>query len=274
VEGSASGANPKVNVSYEPNQDLTLYAQIAKGFRPGGVNLPDAVPPCATPVPASYGPDSIWNYEIGEKARFADGKLTVNADVFYIRWNALQQNLTLPCSYPFTANVGTAESYGPELEINAQVSRDFGVSLSGSYTQAHVTSVDSALLGNTIGSVEPLVPGIPVLNVPKYDVTAAINFAHPISDNYKLTARVSATTTGPFYDIDYYVQELPGYTTADARFGVVGGPWAVYLFARNLTDKIAILTINTHSWSEPTPALNTPSVTTPRTIGLEVNYKY
>ncbi len=274
VEGSASGVNPKVNIFYEPNQDLTLYAQIAKGFRPGGVNLPDAVPPCATPVPTSYGPDSIWNYEIGEKARFADGKISVNADVFYIRWNDLQQNLTLPCSYPFTANVGTAESYGPELEINSQVSRDFALSLSGSYTQAHVTSVNPSLLGNTIGSVQPLVAGIPVLNVPKYDVTAAINFSHPVTDNYKVTARLSATTTGPFYDINYAVAEVPGYTMADARFGLVGGPWAVYVFAHNLTDKIAILTTNTHSWSEPTPALDTPSVTTPRTIGLEVNFKY
>lgn len=274
VEGTASGVSPKVNISYKPTQDVTLYAQIAKGFRPGGVNLPDAVPPCATPVPTSYGPDSIWDYEMGEKAQFANRRIFVNADVFYIRWNAVQENLTLPCSYPFTTNVGTAESYGPEIEINSQVSRNITLTLNGAYTQAHITSVNPSLRGNTIGSVQPLLPGTPVLNVPKYDFTAAINFSHPITDKYRVTARLSSTTTGPFYDINYAVAEVPGNTIADARIGVIGGPWAVYLFAQNLTNKISILTTNTHSWSEPTPALDTPSVTTPRTIGLEVNYKY
>src|SRR6202790_3001632 len=41
---NASGSNtsllPKVNVSYEPTSDLTLYSTISKGSRPGGVNLP------------------------------------------------------------------------------------------------------------------------------------------------------------------------------------------------------------------------------------------
>jgi hypothetical protein len=112
------------------------------------------------------------------------------------------------------------------------------------------------------------------LNVPRYEVTSALNYSIPISDHYKLTARLSETTTGPFYDINYYVQQLPSYTLASARVGLVGGPWAAYLFANNLTDKIAILTIDTRSYSTPTPAFNQPSVTTPRTVGLELNYKF
>ena len=41
---SASGTNtsllPKVNLSYEPTPDLTVYSTLSKGSRPGGVNLP------------------------------------------------------------------------------------------------------------------------------------------------------------------------------------------------------------------------------------------
>jgi iron complex outermembrane recepter protein len=274
VSSSASGLNPKINLAYEPSQNLTWYTEIAKGFRPGGVNLPAPAAICSQTDPTSYGPDSIWNYEVGEKARLADGRVQINADFYYIHWSNLQQLLTLPCSYPFSDNIGNAESYGPELEVTARVVDDVTLSLAGSYTTARITSINPALLGNSVGSTEALEPGIPVLNVPKYDVTAAVDFSHPISDTYKATARVSATVTGPFHDIDYYVQSLPGYTLVDARLGLVGGPWAAYLFVHNLTNKIAILTIDTHAWSEPTPALSTPSVSTPRTVGLEVNFKF
>lgn len=274
VSASASGFNPKVNVAYSPNDNLNWYAQIAKGFRPGGVNLPAPAALCAKTNPESYAPDSIWNYEVGEKARLLGGRFTINADVYYIRWNNLQELLTLPCSYPFSDNIGKAESYGPEVELTARASEEVTLSLAGSSTTAKITSINSALLGNTVGSTEALAPGIPVLNVPKYDVTGAIDLSHPVSETYKLTGRLSTTITGPSYDINYYVQSLPSYTITDARIGLVGGPWATYLYAHNLTNKIAVLSINNHAWSTPTPAVSTPTVSTPRTIGVELNYKF
>jgi outer membrane receptor protein involved in Fe transport len=78
---SAHGLNPKFNLSYAPTHDLTLYGTAAKGFRPGGIS--EAFPQSCVPglqavglTPAaaqSYGPDSLWNYELGEKARLMDG---------------------------------------------------------------------------------------------------------------------------------------------------------------------------------------------------------
>src|SRR5712664_3909188 len=60
---TASGTNtsllPKVNVSYEPSSDLTLYSTVSKGSRPGGVNLPIPLNPngfyyCGPGTGASY----------------------------------------------------------------------------------------------------------------------------------------------------------------------------------------------------------------------------
>ncbi len=51
-----SGGNPRVNLSYTPNPDLTVYTTISKGFRPGGANqilpppTPAAVLPAGCPV--------------------------------------------------------------------------------------------------------------------------------------------------------------------------------------------------------------------------------
>lgn len=274
TKANSSGTAPKFNLSYEPSQNLTWYGQIAKGFRPGGVNEPIPVAFCGNAGTSAYGPDSVWDYEVGEKARLFEGQVQLNADVFYLRWMDVQQQLDLPCAYPFTDNVGTAESYGPELELRTRLNDYVAFSLSGAYTHAQFKSINSDLLGNTIGSTEKLSPGVPVLNVPRYEASAAVDFSYPVFDGYRLTARLSETTTGPFYDIDYYVQQLPGYTFADLRFGLVGGPWASYLYVRNLTDKIAELTIDTHDWTTPVPAYQQAAVSTPRTIGLEVNYKF
>src|SRR6202166_3560778 len=103
---------PKLNLAYEPSKDLTVYGTIAKGSRPGGFNLPIPLPTPAVlavnpfayncgagPVSVSsqpnFSPDSVLSYEIGEKAKFADRRITVNADVYYIKWSHIQQVLSL-----------------------------------------------------------------------------------------------------------------------------------------------------------------------------------
>ena len=126
---SDRGFNPRFNLSYRPNQDLTTYASVSKGFRPGGAN--QVVASFCGPAPGSYGPDSVWNYELGEKAKLFDNWLTINSDIYYIKWLGVQQTLLLPCGYQYGANAGDGRSYGPELEINAKLSPEWTVSLSG-----------------------------------------------------------------------------------------------------------------------------------------------
>ena len=59
---SASGFTPKFGISYLPTPDLTLFADAAKGFRPGSANLP--IPPsfCGVDLQSlganTYRPDS------------------------------------------------------------------------------------------------------------------------------------------------------------------------------------------------------------------------
>jgi iron complex outermembrane recepter protein len=78
VKSQNTGYNPKVNLAYTPTDDLTVYGTVAKGFRPGGVNQPVPVsgPLSCLPgllergldqVPDSYGPDTVWNYELAQR---------------------------------------------------------------------------------------------------------------------------------------------------------------------------------------------------------------
>jgi outer membrane receptor protein involved in Fe transport len=264
-----SGVNPKVTLSYEQNHDLTVYETIARGFRPGGINQQIPNPPCSLTT-ETYGPDSIWNYEIGEKAKFLDSRLIVNADVYYIKWSQVQQSVNQPCGYPLTENAGTAASYGPEIEVTAQLAPELTMTFSGTYTHATLTSVNASLqAANSFFK-----PGLGLLNVPKYTETTSLTYTKPISESTKFTARVNNSYVGQSTDIDFTYGTLPSYDLVGLRFGLIGDKLSGFLFADNLTDKRAQLGINTTGFSYTIPSLIRVATNQPRTIGIDMNYKF
>jgi hypothetical protein len=66
----------------------------------------------------------VWDYEIGEKAKLFDNWLTINSDVYYIKWTGVQQTILQLCGYEYEANAGNGRSFGPEVEINAKLSEN------------------------------------------------------------------------------------------------------------------------------------------------------
>ena len=288
---SASGSNtsllPKVNISYEPTSDLTLYSTLAKGSRPGGVNLPiplsdtsyyycggvDAShpggsgPSYLTHQPAYYSPDDIWSFEMGEKARFDDRRFTVNADVFYVKWHNIQQLIVLSCGYPYNTNVGDAKTYGPELETSARITDSITVDLAGAYTQAYISSPVS-----TPGL--PLASGTRINNIPKYTGNLAFNYETMLNADYKLTGRLAEAYVGPVHDVAYYSETLGSYGLMDFRLAVGKAPWEVGLFGTNLTNKHAALTIDNTVFAWQQPTITRVSTNQPRTIGVGFNTKF
>jgi len=266
---SNSGANPKVTLSYEPDHDLTVYGTIARGFRPGGINqqIPSSI---CTISPETYGPDSTWNYEVGEKARMLDSRLILNADVYYIKWTQVQQIVNQTCGYPLTVNAGNAASYGPEIELSALLTPKWTLTFSGTYTHSTLTSVNSA-----VTAVDPsLADGLPILNVPKYTETTSLTYVTPVSPSYKFMARVNNSYVGESTDIEYTYATLPAYDLIGLRFGLIGDKLSGYLFSDNLTDKHAELGINTTGFSWTIPSLERVVTNQPRTIGVDVQYKF
>ena len=266
---SNSGTNPKVTLSYESNHQLTLYSTVARGFRPGGINQQIPASICTINT-ETYGPDSTWNYEVGEKARLLDNNLVVNSDFYYIHWSQVQQIINQPCGYPLTENAGTAASYGPEIEINARLSPHWTLTFSGAYTHSTLTSVNPA-----ISAADPaLVPGLAILNIPKYTETTALNYTRPAFGDFNFTARLNNSLVGPMTDIEYTYAQLPSYDLVGVRFGLVNEKLSAYLFGDNLTDKRAQLGINTTAFAWTIPSVERVVTNQPRTIGVDVNYKF
>jgi iron complex outermembrane recepter protein len=278
--GSNTSLLPKVNLSYEPTSDLTLYSTLSKGSRPGGVNLPiplsttsyyycgpSSGPSYLTEQPAYYHPDDIWSFEVGEKARFDDRRFTVNADIFYVKWHNIQQLIVLSCGYPYNTNVGQAKSYGPEIETSARITDEITVDLSGAFTQAYISEP------NSVAGL-PLSSGTRINNIPKYTGNLAFNYSTMLTEDYRLTARLAEAYVGPVHDVAYYSEDLGSYGLMDFRVGLGKNPWEVALFGTNLTNKHAGLTIDNTVFAWQQPTITRVSTNQPRTIGLSFQTKF
>ena len=265
---SNNGLNPKATLSYEHEHNLTVYGTIARGFRPGGINQQIPASLC-TITTETYGPDSTWNVEVGEKAKLLDNRLLVNADVYYIKWKEVQQVVNQNCGYPLTENAGDAASYGPELEITARVTPELTLTLAGTYTHSALTSVNPFLVQNTA-----IHAGTPILNVPKYTESASVTYTRPLSAQMRLVSRLSNSYVGPATDIAYTYETLSPYNLVAARIGLATDKWSAFLFGDNLANKHAELSVNTSSFAWQAPSLVRTTTNRPRTIGLDVIYHY
>jgi outer membrane receptor protein involved in Fe transport len=284
---SDRGFNPRVNLSYMPDPDLTTYATVSKGFRPGGANqiLPPAL--CGDSGTLKFGPDSAWNYELGEKAKLFDNWLTINSDFYYIKWTGIQQVLTLPCGYQFYNNAGDGRTFGPELEINAKLTSELTASLTGAYTDAKITNPNAAYI-SFLTNIATFPDGVthpcptagggctaPIMNVVKDTASLSLLYETKILSDYQLTARIADSFIGPSYDVAYYfAYKLPSYNLVNARVGLGKDAWSADLFVDNLTNKVALMTANNTSFQFNIPQVVRYTTNQPRTVGVQVNYKF
>ena len=143
-EQSSKGVNPRGVLTYRITDQVMIFGEAARGFRYGGVNEPAPVTFCATQLaalglkesPESFGPDHLWSYTLGEKGTFADGRLVMNVDGFYVLWDDVQTIHPLTCGYNYTENAGKIKSRGVELESKVRATSALTLGLSGSFTDA------------------------------------------------------------------------------------------------------------------------------------------
>jgi iron complex outermembrane recepter protein len=240
---------PKVSITYDTSKDSIVYASAGKGDRLGGGNyyVPQAV--CAqdlsnlglTTAPTSYNTDTLWNYEGGVKGRFLDDKLSINSDFYYIDWSNVQQTVNLPiCGSQMTVNIGNAESYGPELELNVRPLEGLTLGVSFEYTHAAITKINPLYLTFGISAGQEL------LNVPKSMASFRFEYDHPATDNGSVFVRADYDITGSSYgalvaaDPGY---KQPAYSVMNGSLGFDYKDYEFSIFAKNLLNSSKVIQI-------------------------------
>ena len=284
VTQANSGVNPKVDISYDLDKDILVYATAARGFRPGGGNQPLPTTGPAGPSilsalqglgyangvsPRSFQPDSLWSYEVGEKAKLLDNRLGVNASVFFENWKNIQLE-ELPFGYPIFDNVNTAHIYGGELEMRAAVLQSLTLGASVGYTHATLAETSHGFMA---GQLLP--------DVPKFSGTVSATYHTYLSDRYEFTSRIENSYMGNRVDlataggtVNNTQAPLPSYDLTNLRAGINSEDgWSTALFVNNLTNKHAYLE-NVAQLTLPNAAYNRVATNQPRTIGVDLSYRF
>jgi outer membrane receptor protein involved in Fe transport len=282
IDTTADATTPRFAVNWQVAPETNLYGNIAKGFRFGGANRP--VPDTAIVEsdlkllglpghpPATFDPDSTWNYEVGSKSDLWGHRVMLNLAAFYIRWNNLQQDITLPnAGFDFETNTGNATSYGLEAELRARVSSNLSVFAAGGWTHA-TFSEDVPALGFQADGVTPNAQkGDPILGVPVGNANLGADYHWAVTDAVGAFLRGNLQWTGKshgslFPDDKDYIR--PSYFTVDASAGANYERWEVTAFVKNLTNNETIIQHPSIQNVEQAYYLR------PRTIGVSLNYNF
>ncbi|MEI9992945.1 MAG: TonB-dependent receptor [Rhizomicrobium sp.] len=257
-KASVSHVTEKVSVSYDVSDKALVYATASSGFRAGDINPYAFMFPGA---PTSFGPESLWNYEIGAKTSWFDDRLVADGDLFYIDWSDLIVDAATPNPlFGYSFNAGKAHSQGIELELTAIPVEGLELSLGETYTEATLDSVKPGAAA-TAGSTLPFVPWFKTSGSAQYTFPLfGTGFAGRVrADVFSNSGTYSLISNAP-----YSVSE--GYTQVNLRAGVVGDDWDLMLFADNVGDTKGEL-----SASQSETGTDQWVLIRPRTIGLTLN---
>ncbi|MBA2935730.1 TonB-dependent receptor [Sphingomonas sp. CGMCC 1.13654] len=253
------------------SDDEMLYGRVATGYRPGG---PNPAPPTGG-VPLTFDPDKLTQYEVGFKGQTADRKITVDAALFYTDWDHIQIQ-TSKGGFNYLVNGGKARSKGGELTLGYHPIAGLTLGVNLAYTDAKLASAAPAAGG---------IKGDRLPYVPHWTGSLSADYAIPLNDSTKLTFGATGSYVGNRIDdytgktsagTQHYGRTLRHYATVDLRAGLDFGQWTLSAFARNLTDKRAII-VDGYEGLAPTTTAGQPyaaSVITPRTIGAEAAIRF
>jgi outer membrane receptor protein involved in Fe transport len=279
-----SGVNPKFEADYHLTADQMIYANVAKGYRPGGLvpivpaGAPGTGTDCVAALKAvdpnitlaqtrSFQSDSLWNYELGTKTAWFDHRLTIDAAGFYIDWKNIQQEILLSCGFQYTANAGAATSKGGELELRARPTDPLELSLGVGYQDAKITQA----------SVEsPQAVGSPVYQVPDWTGNGSVSYTTQLTTDWKMIGGADYSYIGRSFSGNNDPADprlRPSYRLINARIALDRSRFEIALVGKNLGNEVANLG-DSRSIAAETPGRPRLFVNQPRTIGLEFRQSF
>lgn len=252
--------NPRFNLRYEFSPISMVYVNVAKGFRSGGFNLTSAGGGLFQ-IPPSFGPDSLWSYEVGTKQQFFGRKLEIQASVYYQDWKNVQ-SYDLKPGVPVNVVVNSGRVSGWGLDWQGTWHATPNLDLSATYGWNNLAYDNDSADKNK---------GDPVDFAVRESASASLDYHRPIGDNtgfFRLDYLYAGKSQSSIRNLNNQVQHHPARSTLNARIGMDMSQFEVSLFANNLTNnREPILIAPVGAWVENFEQQ-------PRAIGVNVKAQF
>lgn len=266
AETSESWASfsPKVGLEYAWSDDLVQYGYVAKGFKAGGF---DNRAPTRLAAEQGFDPENVTTYEVGFKGDFAAGRLRSNIALFYNDYDDLQTNAWDPAiSANLRTNVGSAHTYGLELENTALLTRDLRLTANIGYLKSKYDDFQNAS-GPGVSA-----DGKEMIFAPRWNASLGLNWTVPVAlpgaliaaTDYQYQTRSYANAL----NADIYEVPAQGFWNASTSYASGDGHWTTTLSVKNLLDRAYPQSV-AYSAASRTAYY---SVNDPRTVLLSVRY--
>jgi len=232
----------RLALNYRTERAGLWYALASRGYKAGGVNSDSAIPDDRR----TFDTETMWNYELGVKARLFEGRVNLRAAVFLQDRDDVQteQSLvepvegeTCPCSFiEYKANATAGTSYGLETEVDWQVNR----SIRAFASLGLLDSRFDDFLNYSHVDADPET-GEPH-DMDGRDLPHAPNYMFSLGAVFQLTdrfyARVEAEGKDAFFFSSRHEARSDAYEMFHARLGYRHARWDLALWARNITDEV------------------------------------
>jgi len=222
----------KINLDFHPTDDVMLYAQVATGFRSGGINPR----PFWSNQVVPFDPETLTAYELGFKSQFAGRAVTLNGAVFLNKYDNILVGTNTPYVNPdepidedptspgynpsagtfpsaVVINGGKADLKGFELETTLRPVHGFTIDASLSYLKFKFTDLSAAALasGLTLNTARPFTP--------KWKWNIGAQYEADLGDLGSLTPRIDVSFQDDMFtsSAQNIYSSLDSYTLANAR---------------------------------------------------------
>lgn len=232
--------SPMARVTFKPSRTFLLYGTVSKGFKSGGLQSAQLL------LDESYGPEKLWNYEVGVKFEAFDRRLRADVAAFYTDWRGVQQAVRFQFldaagilrTLNGIDNAKKAETYGFDASADLRLFDGLTLSAQAGYSKARFKDFPNAFVdGLTLD-----LAGKPLVNSPKWTLGAQIEYRMPLVKDFEVFVRPewnyrSSSYSNTFaYRYENYPFIAPSFHNVNLRLGVENDRYRVIGYVENLFD--------------------------------------
>jgi iron complex outermembrane receptor protein len=240
---------PRLAIDYAPNDQLTLYANVARGYKAGGfatfgLDSSGAVPQSdadgytflSGARPERFDQEESTAFELGGKTLLLDKTLQTNAAFYLYDYDDLQLTF-FDAGSTRTQNVAEAFGYGFELDLRWAPVERFDLFFSLAWSQTEIEKVDSSFIA--AGGCSSC-QGNDLPMAPEWDVTTVATYRIPLGTKGELFVSGTHHYQGAMFGgVDNLeLSETDAWNQVDLQLGFDSTQaWSLVLYLNNVFDE-------------------------------------
>ncbi len=235
-EGDFSDFSPRVDLTWTPSQDLTLYTTVSRAYKAGGFN-----PNVELADLDKFDEESGVNYEVGIKGS-AGNNLRYSTAFYYFDWTDLQvRGQDVVSQRQFIQNAAEAHASGIEADVSWQPLESLQLSAGIGWQEVEFDDFDNAI---TTDNRDIDATGNTVPYAPELTFNAALDwYQYDLLSGWDGRLRLEYSHMGEQYTDVENSQErkLDSYGLGNIRYQLSSERHQFTLYVENVSDEFYLV---------------------------------